>query len=149
MLNFLTAHRIKVVRDLDFVFQEAKSRSLARIGCIGRCRLAGLLIEAASSELQSLSDIVVFQLWVFPPHSRSLGMHRKCLDDAVYSQPHSPDAGLPIHDGSFDRDAIELAQHSLAPANGLSEANLRRAQERLEVIKRQIESGTFAFELTA
>jgi len=42
-------------------------------------------------------------------HTGSLGIQRDCLDDAAYCRPHSPNSGVPIHDGRADGDAIELA----------------------------------------
>jgi hypothetical protein len=65
------------------------------------------VIKAGGRERECLTEVILFQFWVFGKKLRSIRICRHRLKDPPNSQSHASDARLPIHHGGISGDSIK------------------------------------------
>jgi len=82
------------------------------------------VVQIARGEFQGLAHVVVVQLGILLFELPAVRVKGDGLHHALNGQAHSPDAGLAVHDGRVNGDAVETVVHRDVPskANRLSEA---------------------------
>lgn len=78
---------------------------------VDRFQRKDLVVEIQSRELQRLGDILVLEFRLFSLQRLPVGMKRHCLDHAAHGEPHATDAGLPVHEGWVNSNAIKFPGH--------------------------------------